>query len=290
MILMHYASPYYDPVKAHEYYMQHRVLVGRRSTSGLNEKGREAARYIKKNLDAERTGLSDSAKKRLSNRLLRASTERSNSLDEVRARTKLKIKKHTHKVQTEAAKLRIILESGSLKNDPEKRNEVISKIKELKEENDRQREELANQFQKKSYDIRSSYANKTTGLKNEHSKYLSDLRTEYDKKYETELDKLKSESQFQAVKKSKKSKKEKQNNNFNKTDWDAVQKAQLEAWREKRRKKQEKNMQHSGLISFSHMNSNAFDSGWAIIRKTNSNGPSVSKELVGREFIENFFA
>ena len=29
--LQHYASPYYDPVKAHEYYMRTRELKGRRS-------------------------------------------------------------------------------------------------------------------------------------------------------------------------------------------------------------------------------------------------------------------
>lgn len=32
--LAHYASPYYDPVKAHEYYMRHRKLKGRRKGSG----------------------------------------------------------------------------------------------------------------------------------------------------------------------------------------------------------------------------------------------------------------
>ena len=35
--LQHYASPYYDPVKAHEYYMRTRELKGRRSTTKLND-------------------------------------------------------------------------------------------------------------------------------------------------------------------------------------------------------------------------------------------------------------
>ena len=30
-VLRHYASPYYDPQKAHEYYMRTRELKGRRS-------------------------------------------------------------------------------------------------------------------------------------------------------------------------------------------------------------------------------------------------------------------
>ena len=36
-LLQHYASPYYDPVKAHEYYMRTRELKGRRSTTKLND-------------------------------------------------------------------------------------------------------------------------------------------------------------------------------------------------------------------------------------------------------------
>ena len=37
-VLRHYASPYYDPQKAHEYYMRTRELKGR-STTSLNDDG-----------------------------------------------------------------------------------------------------------------------------------------------------------------------------------------------------------------------------------------------------------
>lgn len=45
--LMHYASKYYDPQKAHEYYMRTRQLKGRRSSSALTEEGKEAWEYTK---------------------------------------------------------------------------------------------------------------------------------------------------------------------------------------------------------------------------------------------------
>lgn len=51
--LVHYSSPYYDPVKAHEYYEQHKKLNGR-TTSGLNETGRKAANYVKTEINKER--------------------------------------------------------------------------------------------------------------------------------------------------------------------------------------------------------------------------------------------
>ena len=54
---MAYASPYYDPVKAHEYYMEHRELKGKRaktSTAALNETGKAAAGSVKQSLQAEK--------------------------------------------------------------------------------------------------------------------------------------------------------------------------------------------------------------------------------------------
>lgn len=39
--LQHYASPYYDPVKAHEYYMKNRELKERRSVRKLSDEGKK---------------------------------------------------------------------------------------------------------------------------------------------------------------------------------------------------------------------------------------------------------
>lgn len=45
-VLRHYASPYYDPEKAHEYYMRTRELKGR-STTSLNDEGKKIWSYTK---------------------------------------------------------------------------------------------------------------------------------------------------------------------------------------------------------------------------------------------------
>ena len=61
--LMHYASKYYDPVKAHEYYMQHRQLKGRkRSMSALDEEGKEIWSVSKENITAEKKEKKNEAK------------------------------------------------------------------------------------------------------------------------------------------------------------------------------------------------------------------------------------
>lgn len=53
-ILKHYASKYYDPVKAHEYYEAHKKLKGRTSTAGLNEEGRKVASYVRTQITNEK--------------------------------------------------------------------------------------------------------------------------------------------------------------------------------------------------------------------------------------------
>jgi hypothetical protein len=53
-ILKHYASEYYDPVKAREYYLRTRELKGRRSTRKLTKAGREVWKVAKSEIDAEK--------------------------------------------------------------------------------------------------------------------------------------------------------------------------------------------------------------------------------------------
>lgn len=54
----HYASEYYDPVKAHEYYERTKKLKGRTasrpSTSALNDRGKTAAQVVKENVNKKK--------------------------------------------------------------------------------------------------------------------------------------------------------------------------------------------------------------------------------------------
>lgn len=49
-----YSSKYYDPVKAHEYYMQTRELKGRRSTTALSDEGKEKWSYVQDSIKTEK--------------------------------------------------------------------------------------------------------------------------------------------------------------------------------------------------------------------------------------------
>ena len=64
---MAYSSKYYDPQKAHEYYEAHKKLKGRRSTAGLNQTGRTAAKYVKQKLTEEKKAAIEKAKSIINN-------------------------------------------------------------------------------------------------------------------------------------------------------------------------------------------------------------------------------
>ena len=65
--LEHYASPYYDPVKAHEYYMRTRVLKGRQRTyAGLSEAEAKQADAIKEQISEEKSRHYDNLQKKAS--------------------------------------------------------------------------------------------------------------------------------------------------------------------------------------------------------------------------------
>ena len=67
--ITHYASKYYDPVKAHEYYMRTRQLKGRTSIANLNDRGKEAAKYVKERISTERKSKQESARKSTQNKI-----------------------------------------------------------------------------------------------------------------------------------------------------------------------------------------------------------------------------
>lgn len=52
--MLHYASKYYDPVKAHEYYEEHKQLKGRRLASKLDDEGKKIWSYTKESITSEK--------------------------------------------------------------------------------------------------------------------------------------------------------------------------------------------------------------------------------------------
>lgn len=98
---MAYASKYYDPVKAHEYYMRTRQLKGRRprsSTAELNDQGKSAAKVVKENVDKEYKKTLEQTKKDYARDV-------QNFKDEVSKMTKHERRIYKHRLEAEYKKL-----------------------------------------------------------------------------------------------------------------------------------------------------------------------------------------
>ena len=200
--LSHYSSQYYNPEKAHEYYMRNRDLKGRRSTTELSEEGKEVWRATKANitdsrkrkLEAERIlheakvrelrGRAEEARERIAMRIKEALTG-------ISERTSQGIVDETKDTQKELEK-----ESKKLEK---KKTEVSGKIEELMDEDlsfypeaVRQEliaerdaeiaklrgevEETSNKFKKKTVEIREDSKEDKTDIREKSAKDKSSER------------------------------------------------------------------------------------------------------------------
>ena len=85
----HYASKYYDPVKAHEYYMRTRQLKGR-NTQGktLNDKGKQAKAYITKQVKEERDSVLKKEQSNRNQKIYSSSVEMANQIRQLQLQMK----------------------------------------------------------------------------------------------------------------------------------------------------------------------------------------------------------
>nr|DAH99580.1 MAG TPA: portal protein [Caudoviricetes sp.] len=228
--LKHYASPYYDPVKAHEYYMKNRELKGensRKSTAGLNDEGKAIAKYVKNQLDTERKGKVEDHNNRTQaqintnkanmNSTINANKENMNSnLDAKKKNMAASIE--THKTQTtqKIEKLREELKGMSMDDWNKNAERIQSEIAKLREDNDTIRTKLQAAYSEESAKLRSDNQAESaklrtenqaesTNLRNAHKTETARLKSEYEEKYKSELDKLKNDAKYIKVSKSSKS-------------------------------------------------------------------------------------
>jgi hypothetical protein len=179
--LQHYVSPYYDPVKAHEYYLKTRELKGRRSTAKLNEEGKIAARYVREQLSNERKQKVESHREQTMSKI-----------DSLRERKNAKIESHKNAMRAKIDNLRQMLKGMGKAEKARNKERIYSLIGSLREENKEMRRQLSEDFKSDSSSLRTDH-------KNERSR----LKEKYDEKYIQELDKIRSESKFQKTSKRK---------------------------------------------------------------------------------------
>lgn len=149
--LMHYASKYYDPVKAHEYYEEHKQLKGRNKVT-LNEEGRAIAKSVKENLNKEK----------------KSTIERSN--EQFKTQTDSNAKSLNNKIQS----LNKFLKQLSPKEREAQKERIQEQIASLRAKNDRIKEILNEKKKNTNDSIRKDY-------KSKYDSEVEKLKKEYGK-------------------------------------------------------------------------------------------------------------
>lgn len=194
--IAHYASPYYDPVKAHEYYERTKKLKGRR-TGTLNDKGKEAKAYVKTKINSKRD--SD---------LKNAETQSAKRIEERKQASKRETYDRIKKESDELGqKLDKLISAVSKLDGPALRankKRILNVINQLASRNKQSRTALISMYKSNKTKINTEERERLTAEKKK-------IRTDASSSYEKELSKIQSDSNFLNVKKTttKKSSKKK---------------------------------------------------------------------------------
>lgn len=205
-----YASPYYDPVKAHEYYMRTRELKGRKKAQ-LNDEGKEVFSYAEKQINDERDAGIASSKHRMQTNIKNSHSHMSNAIsnnntllknavntntditkaniDTKRSNMNSQIAAHKSAMDSTIRQLQAMLSSMGPKQRNARRAEFSEKIAQLREENNAKRTELQEAFGQYSTSARIANRNANDSLREENRKANTGLREEHteNRDYEKEI-------------------------------------------------------------------------------------------------------
>lgn len=216
--LIHYASPYYDPVKAHEYYMKNRELVGDKNSSDssttstktkrkgtLNEQGKAAKDYVRQQIYAERdTNLAneDASKK---SQLEQIKNEKQSLLSKNAEEREAEISNYSNQMNSKIEMLSKRLKNMSSSGKSSQSQTILNEIAKLRNANKSKREELNAAYSAKSASINSEYSSKGQSVSQQSSAAKTKIRQDAKDKYNSELDKIYSDSSMLKPSRSKKS-------------------------------------------------------------------------------------
>lgn len=187
--IAHYASPYYDPVKAHEYYERTKKLKGRRTGTSLNDSGKEAKTYVRNRINTKRDqdlkNAESQSKKRTEERKKSAERE---TYDNIRKESE-ELGKKLDELISMTSKL-----DGSTLRANKKR--ILAVVNSLAAKNKQSRTKLISLYKTNKTKINTEEREKLTTEKKK-------IRSDATNTYNSELEKIQGDSEFQSTSKKK---------------------------------------------------------------------------------------
>lgn len=138
----------YDPVAAHEYYMKHRKLKGRkRSTKGFSEKQKQQFKEAKEYLGAQKKDKNDDSRARIEER-------KKAMLEHIREAKQRQKEIVTQRTADEIARIREQFKKLSPEEKKEQREKIKGVISQLRESAKQQKQAITEKAKNKSAGVR----------------------------------------------------------------------------------------------------------------------------------------
>lgn len=201
--IAHYASPYYDPVKAHEYYERTKKLKGRKTGTSLNDAGKEAKTYVKNQINAKR----DRDLKNAEAQSKKRTEERKKSAER---ETYDNIRKESEEL---GKKLDALISMTSKLDGPALRankKRILAVVNSLAAKNKQSRTKLVSLYKSNKTKINTEEREKLTAEKKK-------IRSDATNTYNSELEKIQSDSKFQSTSEKKSTSSKKSSSTSNKS-------------------------------------------------------------------------
>lgn len=189
--IAHYASPYYDPVKAHEYYERTKKLKGRRTGTSLNDSGREAKTYVRNRINTKR----DQDLKNAESQSKKRTEERKNSAERETYDNIRKESEELGKKLDELISMTSKLDGPTLRANKKR---ILAVVNSLAAKNKQSRTKLISLYKTNKTKIDTEERKKLTAEKKK-------IRSDATNTYNSELEKIQGDSGFQSTSKKKSS-------------------------------------------------------------------------------------
>lgn len=190
-----------DPIAVAEYqkryYEEHKKSQARKSTSGLNEEGRNLASFVKEGINQERDQKIDTSKSNRDANINKKQEYTTNSIDQKRKEKEKALEDHKEAMNNKINSLQSRLEHMSSYDKKIHKEEIKNEIARLREENSNKRLELNDQFKSDSTNLRNDLRTERTNQNNTHTSNIKKYREEADERYLNALDKIKADSRYQ---------------------------------------------------------------------------------------------
>lgn len=206
-----YASKYYDPQKAHEYYMKNRVLKGYNSSNqkvSLNEAGKQAKDYVLQSLKSENATNKAEAKSTKLTRTTNATNTKTTDLTKAQEDRDTQISNYAQTTQTKIAAIQSrIKQMGSAVNKERVRTQLQKEIDELRNDNAAMKASLQSSYANTANGIKETYASTVDTIKSDYQTALDDIASAYESTKISELEAIYNNPEFTKKSSSKSSKK-----------------------------------------------------------------------------------